>query len=320
MLEGLPEPLPKIMEIIDSHTCGEPTRIVISGWPMPAGNSMPRRREYLRQNHDRLRQAVVCEPRGHNAVVGGLLTPPVCDDSVAGIVFFNDVGYLAMCGHGLIGLVETLKFMGKVSGDDVRIDTPAGTVSAKIEEDGRVTLANVPSYLYKEDIVVNIPQLGEIQGDVAYGGNWFFLVNSSVTQLSLSNLDFLMVTAKSIRRAIADAGITGPEGEVVDHIEFYDKATVAGADSKNFVLCPGNAYDRSPCGTGTSAKMACLHARGKLKAGQKWIQESVTGSIFEGWLEERSDHLIPFIRAGANVISRATLYFDPEDIFCWGIE
>jgi 4-hydroxyproline epimerase len=319
-LEGLPEPLPRTMEIIDSHTCGEPTRIVISGWPLPPGDSMLERREYLRANHDRLRQAVVCEPRGHSAIVGGLLTPPVCDESVAGIIFFNDVGYLGMCGHGLIGLVETLKFMGKVCGDNVRIDTPAGTVSAKIEEDGRVTLANVPAYLYKEDTVINVLQLGEIRGDVAYGGNWFFLVNSSVGELSLSNLDNLLMTAKAIRQAIADAGITGPNGEIIDHIEFYAEPTVPDANSRNFVLCPGNAYDRSPCGTGTSAKMACLYAKGKLKPGQKWVQESITGSVFEGWVEEQGDRLVPFIRADANVVSRATLYFDTKDIFCWGIE
>ena len=319
-LQGLPAPVPRTLDIIDSHTCGEPTRIVISGWPIPVGDSMQQRSEFLRNHHDRLRQAVVCEPRGHNAIVGGLLTPPVNSDSVTGIIFFNDVGYLGMCGHGLIGLVETLKFVGKISGNHVRIDTPVGTVSAKIEDDGRVTLANVPAYLYKEDIVINVPQLGKIQGDVAYGGNWFFLVNSSVGQLSLSNLEFLMMTAKTIRRAIADDGITGSEGQVVDHIEFYAEPTVAGANSKNFVLCPGNAYDRSPCGTGTSAKLACLHAKGSLKHRQKWFQESITGSVFEAWLEEQGNCLIPYIRADAHVVSRATLYFDPKDRFCWGIE
>ena len=316
---GLPDPVPQTLEIIDSHTCGEPTRVVVSGWSQPPGETMLERREYLRQHHDRLRQAVVCEPRGHNAIVGGLLTEPVSKDSLAGIIFFNDVGYLGMCGHGLIGVIETLRFMGKVNEAEVRIDTPVGTVAAKIEDDGRVTLANVPSYLYKKNIVIEVERLGEIHGDVAYGGNWFFLVNQDMGELSLSNLDFLMSSSKAIRSALIDAGVTGANGEIIDHIEYYAAPTVAGAGAKNFVLCPGNAYDRSPCGTGTSAKMACLYAKGKLKPGEKWVQESITGSTFEGWLEKSGDELKPFIRADAHVVSQATLHFDRRDQFCWGI-
>ena len=317
--EGLPEPVPGSMEIIDSHTGGEPTRVVVSGWPQPEGETMMQRREFLRRHHDRLRQAVVCEPRGHHAIVGGLLTPPVSRGSEAGIIFFNDVGYLGMCGHGLIGVVETLKFMGKVVSGSVRIDTPAGTVRAKIEEDGKVTVANVPAYLYRENIVLDVEGLGEIQGDIAYGGNWFFLVNQDMGELSLSNLDFLMSSAKAIRRGLIEAGITGGEGEIIDHIEYYGEPTVEGAKARNFVLCPGNAYDRSPCGTGTSAKMACLWSKGRLKPGERWVQEGISGSVFEGWLEESGDGLIPYLSGRAHVVARATFYFDRRDKFCWGM-
>jgi len=318
-MKGVPDPIPQSIEVIDSHTGGEPTRIVLSGWPQPSGNTMAERRDHMRRHHDRLRSAVVCEPRGHDAIVGGLLTPAVHPDSDAGIVFFNDVGYLGMCGHGLIGLVETLRFLERISGSRVRIDTPVGTVSAEIGEDGKITITNVPSYLYARDVRVDVPGLGTIQGDVAWGGNWFFLVTADMGELRLSNLDDLMARSKAIRRALENAGITGENGAKVDHVEFYGPPDAPRANSRNFVLCPGNAYDRSCCGTGTSAKMAVLHARGKLEPGRVWVQESVTGSIFEGWLEKKGDALVPHIRSGAHVVARARLFFDPRDEFCWGI-
>ncbi len=307
------------MTVIDSHTGGEPTRIVISGWPQPPGKTMAERREYLIRNHDRLRQAVVCEPRGHNAIIGGLVTPPVHAESEAGIIFFNDVGYLDMCGHGLIGLVETFRFLGRIPKKHAAFDTPVGRVSAEIGDDGKITTTNVPAYVYLEGIEVDVPNLGWIQGDVVYGGNWFFLVETPVAELTLANLDYLMTISKAIRQALHEAGITGADQKMVDHIEFYGPPTVPGADSKNFVLCPGNAYDRSCCGTGTSAKMAGLLAKNKLELGRIWTQESITGSIFEGWLEKQGDHIIPHIRSTAFVVSRSTLYFDPKDEFCWGI-
>ena len=318
-MKGVPDPIPKNIEVIDSHTGGEPTRIVLSGWPQPLGDTIEARRDYLLHHHDRLRTAVVCEPRGHDAIVGGLLTPAVHPNSDVGIIFFNDVGYLGMCGHGLIGLAETLRFLDRISGNRVQIDTPVGPVTAVFEQDGKITIANVPSYLYKKDVTVDIPDLGKIKGDIAYGGNWFFLVHRDMGELRLSNLDDLMANSKTIRRALQKAGITGEKGAVVDHIEFYGPPDSPHADSRNFVLCPGNAYDRSCCGTGTSAKMAVLHARGQLEEGQVWTQESVTGSIFEGWLEKRENLIIPHIRSSAHVVARATLFFDSKDEFCWGI-
>jgi 4-hydroxyproline epimerase len=310
---------PARIEVIDSHTSGEPTRVIIDGWPPPEGDTMGQRRESLRSHFDKLRQAVVCEPHGHSAMVGGLLTPPVNEGSLAGVVFFNDVGYLGMCGHGLIGVIETLSFMGKIDTEVVKIDTPAGTVSAKIGPDGKVTIANVASFVYRQDVTLSVPGLGEVAGDIAYGGNWFFMVESYQPEINLENLDTLMAAGKAVRNQLAEEGMTGADGAIIDHIEFFSAPTVVGADSKNFVLCPGNAYDRSPCGTGTSARMACLHARGKLGIRQKWVQESVTGSIFTGWLEREEDKLMPFVQGSAHVMSKATLFFDPNDEFCWGI-
>ena len=318
-MNKLSDPQPTEMQVVDSHTGGEPTRIVISGWPQPPGKTMAERRRYLIQNQDHLRQAVVCEPKGHNAIIGGLVTPPVHAESEAGIIFFNDVGYLDMCGHGLIGLAETFRFLGRITKKHLVFDTPVGRTSAEIGEDGKITITNVPSYVYREGIEVDVPNLGRIRGDIAYGGNWFFLVETPVGELRFTNLDFLMASSKAIRQALHEAGITGADQKMVDHIEFYGPPTVLGADSKNFVLCPGNAYDRSCCGTGTSAKMAGLHAKGKLKLGKLWTQESITGSIFEGWLEKQGGRIIPHIRSSAFVVSQSTLYFDPDDEFCWGI-
>lgn len=310
---------PRQIEVIDSHTAGEPTRVVTRGWPEPVGSTMQERKEYLRQNHDDLRRAVVCEPRGHDAMVGALLTPPVNPGSLSGLIFFNDVGYLGMCGHALIGSVETLRFMGVLKEDRVQLDTPPGTVAAEIEADGAIVCRGVPSYLFRESVTVEVPGLGRVTGDVGYGGNWFFLVESYDGALSMNRIDDLMRDTKAIRRALEGAGIVGPAGERIDHIELYGEPKDGSAHGKNFVLCPGNAYDRSPCGTGTSAKMAVLHAKGQLAVGAKWVQESITGSLFEGHLEKRDDHVIPVIRSKAFVVSRATLSFDPEDPFACGI-
>lgn len=311
--------IPATLEVIDSHTGGEPTRLIASGWPQPPGPDMASRLAYMRKHQDHLRRAAIGEPRGHDAIVGALLTPAVNEGSAAGVIFFNDVGYLGMCGHALIGTVVTLKFLGRIGEGRVRLDTPAGTVTADLDAKGFVTLENVPSYLHREKVSVEVPGLGPVSGDVAYGGNWFFLADSVHLDLRLSNLDRLMSASKAIRRALEEAGVTGPAGEKVDHVEFYGKPVHPSAHSRNFVLCPGNAYDRAPCGTGTSAKMAALHHKGKLLPGQPWIQESITGSIYEGHLLERGGELIPVIRSTAHVTSRATLFFDPADDFRGGI-
>jgi 4-hydroxyproline epimerase len=306
---------PARIEIVDSHTEGEPTRVVIDGWPPPAGTTMAARRDDLLLRHDPLRRAVVCEPRGHDAVVGALLTLPVEPGSATGVVFFNNTGALGMCGHGLIGVVCTLEHLGRLKPGTVRIDTPVGPVGAELHDDGSVTIENVPAVCHARDVEVAVPGLGRVRGDVAWGGNWFFLAELPVPPLELDQLGALTNVATRIRRALRAEGVTGRKGAEIDHVELLGPSRSPDADARNFVLCPGLAWDRSPCGTGTSAKMAVLAARGQLKPGQRWRQESLTGGVFEGWLEERGDVLIPHVRGRAFVTGRATLFFDPRDPF-----
>ncbi|MCM8528670.1 MAG: proline racemase family protein [Lentisphaeraceae bacterium] len=307
------------IEIIDSHTGGEPTRLVLQGWPDVEGNTMADRLQYVQENYDHIRKAVVCEPRGHNAIVGALLTPPVNPGSLTGVIYFNDVGFLGMCGHATIGLVETLRLLGRLNSDEVFIDTPVGTVSAKVGPDNSVSIRNISPRVHIKDLSLNVPGLGKVTGDVAYGGNWFYLVNSLSPEISLNKIDELMATCKSIRNALKENGICGDDGHLIDHVELFSNPTYKEAHSKNFVLCPGNAYDRSPCGTGTSAKMASLYEKGLLGIGEKWVQEGVCGSVFNCSLEMENDSLVPVISSKAYVTSRSTLFLNEEDPFCWGI-
>ena len=309
---------PESMQVVDSHTEGEPTRVVVSGWPQPDGATMVERRDSLRRELDHLRRAVVLEPRGHDAVVGALLTPPVSAGATTGVIFFNDASYLGMCGHGLIGVVRTLEHLGRLRGGAVTVDTPAGTVRAELGADGAVTIENVPAYRHAADVTVDVPDVGAVRGDVAYGGNWFFLTELAAPPVDAAHMDALMRTTTRIRDALRDRGVRGPGGVEIDHIELYGAPTRAEADSKNFVLCPGSAYDRSPCGTGTSAKLAVLHARGDLALGEEWVQESITGSTFTGWLTERDGALVPHIRGRAFITADATLRFDAGDPFRGG--
>jgi 4-hydroxyproline epimerase len=312
------EPLfPASIEVVDSHTEGEPTRVVIDGWPPCRGDSMQARRQFLEAHYDHLRRAVICEPRGHDAVVGALLTPPIEEGSLAGVIFFNNSGYLGMCGHGLIGVIRTLEYLGRLRDDAVWLDTPVGRVSAVLEGEGSVTLQNVPARCHALDVGVDVPGVGRLVGDVAWGGNWFFLTHLEGEPLELENVDHLLAITSRIRRRLDELHLVG-EQEVIDHVELFGPPTRADADSRNFVLCPGGEYDRSPCGTGTSAKLAVLHARGELDVGDRWRQESITGSRFVGWLSEVDGALVPYIQGRAFVTARATLYFDPEDDFRGG--
>ncbi len=302
------------LDVLDTHTEGEPTRVVLAGWPQPPGSTLAEQRSALASNQDALRRAVVCEPRGHAAVVGALLTAPVSTDAVAGVIFFNNVGTLGMCGHGLIGVVRALQFLDRLKPGRVQLDTPVGPVAAQLEADGAVTIENVPAYCHARDVSLDVPGVGPVRGDVAWGGNWFFLTSlPDGPQLALAHVDELTRITAAIRRGLADAGVTGRARAEIDHVELIAPAPHAHADARVFVLCPGLAYDRSPCGTGTSAKMAVLHARGQLRTGQLWRQESITGGLFSGWLEEREGLLIPFVRGRAFVTARARLHFDPAD-------
>jgi proline racemase len=308
---------PTTIHVVDSHTEGEPTRVVIDGWPQPTGASMEERREDVRRRFDHLRRAVVCEPRGHSAIVGALLTPPVNDGSLAGVIFFNNETYLGMCGHGLIGVVRTLAHLGRLSAGVARFDTPVGTVSAELGADGAVTIQNVASRCHALDVAVDVPGLGRVVGDVGYGGNWFFVTHLD-EPLEMSNVVELTRVTQAIQDAIT---ATKPaDGVPIDHIEISGPPSRDDADAKNFVLCSGGEYDRSPCGTGTSAVMALLHARNRLGLNEEWRQESITGSRFVGWLTPgENGELIPHIRGHAFITGEATLHFDGNDPFQLGI-
>jgi len=307
------------VRVIDSHTGGEPTRLVISGGPDLGNGALAGRLERFRRDHDPFRSAVVAEPRGSDVVVGALLCEPVNRNCTAGVIFFNNVGYLGMCGHGTIGLVATLAFMNRLRPGTHKIETPVGEVDAILHDDGDVTVNNVPSYRSAANVSVDVPGYGSVIGDVAWGGNWFFLVHNHSLELSLRNVDELTAFTWAIRQALPKNGITGDNGKEIDHIELYAPSQIPGVNSKNFVLCPGKAYDRSPCGTGTSAKLACLYADRKLQEGQIWKQESIVGSVFEGSVNLRDGKIYPSIKGRAFVNSEAELIFDAQDPFCMGI-
>jgi 4-hydroxyproline epimerase len=307
------------VRVIDSHTGGEPTRLVVSGGPDLGTGPLTDRLERFRSKHDDFRSAVVNEPRGSDVVVGALLCDPLDSASAAGVVFFNNVGYLGMCGHGTIGLVATLAYMNRIAPGEHKIETPVGTVSAILHEGGEVTVNNVASYRSAADVAVEVPGYGKVHGDVAWGGNWFFLVRNHALELTLRNVDALTNFTWAIRQALRDNGIAGADGKEIDHVELYGPSQLPGVDSRNFVLCPGKAYDRSPCGTGTSAKLACLYADGKIREGQTWKQESIVGSVFEGSVKVRDGKVYPSIKGAAFVNAEAELVFDPRDPLCMGI-
>jgi len=307
------------VRVIDSHTGGEPTRVVVSGGPDLGSGSLSQRLECFRSKHDDFRSAIVNEPRGSDVMVGALLCDPTNPECAAGVIFFNNVGYLGMCGHGTIGLVVTLAYIGRIGVGLHQIETPVGTVQAQLHENGEVTVTNVASYRKAANLAVDVPGHGTVRGDVAWGGNWFFLVHEHNQELTLGNVEELTAFAWAIRQALRDNGIAGNDGEEIDHIELFVPSEVPGVHSKNFVLCPGKAYDRSPCGTGTSAKLACLYVEGKLHEGQIWRQESIVGSVFEGSFTVRNGKVYPSIKGAAFLNAEADLVLDPRDPLCMGI-
>ncbi len=352
------------IHVIDSHTGGEPTRVVIDGAPDLGRGSMAERRALLRERHDWLRSAVINEPRGSDVLVGALLCEPVDPSCVAGVIYFNNVGTIGMCGHGTIGVAVTLAHLGRIGAGTHKLETPVGVVSFDYSGGNEVTIKNVPSYRYAANVTVAVEGIGKVTGDVAWGGNWFFLVSQhsslvfcqdridglkkggqgsrraeGVRQephsptgqssldgtltpwgcLELSNVERLTDFTWRIRQSLAQHGITGADGHEIDHVELFGPPQNSTAHSRNFVLCPGKAYDRSPCGTGTSAKIACLIADGKLQPGEVWRQESIVGSVFEGWATIEGDKVIPHIKGSAYITAEATLILNPADPFCYGI-
>ena len=303
--------------IVDSHTGGEPTRVVIGGGPDLGDGSLAMRRERFAREFDRYRSAVVNEPRGSDVIVGALLVEPEDTTCAAGVIYFNNVGCIGMCGHGTIGLVTTLAHLGRIAPGTHRIETPVGTVTTHLAPDGEVSVENVPSYRSHKDVKVDVPGVGPVVGDVAWGGNWFYLVERHGQALTLANLDALTAFAWQVRQALNAQGHRD-----VDHVELFGPASVDGASARSFVLCPGKAYDRSPCGTGTSAKLACLAADGKLAEGERWVQESIIGSTFGAryrWLDRERGHIAPTITGRAYINAEATLHLDDDDPYCWGI-
>jgi 4-hydroxyproline epimerase len=307
------------VRVIDSHTGGEPTRLVVSGGPNLGAGPLSERLARFRAEYDDFRSAVVNEPRGSDVMVGGLLCEPVDGACAAGVIFFNNVGYLGMCGHGTIGVVATLAHMGQLGTGEHRIETPVGTVGAILHENGEVTVNNVVSYRSAAKVPVDVPGFCKVHGDIAWGGNWFFLIDGHDIELTLANVEYLTDFTWAVRQALVAAGITGTDGHEIDHVEMFGPSKIPGVGSKNFVLCPGKAYDRSPCGTGTSAKLACLYADGELREGQVWKQESIVGTVFEGSVAVRDGKIYPSIKGSAFVNSEADLILDQHDPFCMGI-
>jgi proline racemase len=306
------------IRVIDSHTAGEPTRVVIEGGPELASADAKTQREILRTNHDEVRSALCNEPRGFDAVVGAFLLPPHEEGSLAQVIFFNNVGYLGMCVHGTIGVAETLRHLGRATTGRHQLETPVGPVTIEYRDDGSIAVENVESYRHLARVPIQLD--GEtIHGDVAWGGNWFLLVSDHGQELATTRIPELLQYTSRVRRAMIAQGVTGANGAEIDHIELFGPAIDPKAQSRNFVLCPGLEYDRSPCGTGTSAKLACLAADEVLTESETWCQESILGTHFHGTIRKTARGVIPTLRGRAWVTGDNRLLFDPTDPFRNGI-
>jgi 4-hydroxyproline epimerase len=312
-------PSSSAVQVIDSHTAGEPTRVVVNGGPDLGRGSLTERLACFRERFDHFRSGVVNEPRGSDVVVGAILLEPFDPTCEAAVIYFNNVGYLGMCGHGTIGLVKTLEYIGRFGPGEHRIETPSGVVTTTLHASGKVTVENVPAYRLRHGVSVDVPGYGAVTGDVAWGGNWFFLANVPDLSLALTNVTELTKCAQMIKATLASSGITGANESEIDHIELFGSPEASEANSRNFVLCPGNAYDRSPCGTGTSAKMACLYADGRLSPGTVWRQEGILGTYFDGSISVNDGQVVPSITGEAYITAEARLLFAEKDPFRWGI-
>jgi 4-hydroxyproline epimerase len=332
------------IQVVDSHTGGEPTRVVVSGGPDLGDGDMAARRKVLAERHDWFRSAVVNEPRGSDVLVGAVLctlpTPSGTSGQVGvakssepllphgvrepqgelhGVIFFNNVYCLNMCGHGTIGVAVTLGHLGRIGAGTHAIDTPVGRVAFEYDGANTATIENVPSYRHAAGVSVEVPGHGRVIGDIAWGGNWFYLVSDHGQSLRLDRVAELTDFTWRIRQALTGQGITGANDAEIDHIELFGPPRDAANHSRNFVLCPGKAYDRSPCGTGTSAKLACLAADGKLRPGEIWRQEGILGSVFEGSYRMQGSWVIPRIKGTAYITAEATLLLDDRDPLRTGI-
>jgi len=305
--------------VIDSHTAGEPTRVVLSGLPELGSGPLAERSQTFAEQHDHWRRALMCEPRSAEIVVGALVQAPLNPDCCAGVIFFNNVGYLGMCGHGMIGVVRTLAYLGQIAPGKHAVETPVGVVGVELHQDGKVSVDNVESWRARAGVTVEVPGYGQVIGDIAWGGNWFFITAQTPVSLKLANADKLTAYANAIRKALDAAGIGGENGGIIDHIEISATAPDDSGQARNFVLCPGGAYDRSPCGTGTSAKLACLAADGVLAPGELWVQQGILGRHFEASYQPGTRGILPRITGQAWLTGKAELLLEADDPFAWGI-
>jgi 4-hydroxyproline epimerase len=306
------------VQVIDSHTGGEPTRVIVVGGPDLGGGSVAEQRERFREHHDAFRRAVICEPRGSDVMVGAVLCPPFDPTCATGVIYFNNVGYLGMCGHGTIGVAVTLGHLGRIRAGHYDFETPVGRIPIDYDGSNTVALENVPSYRLAKNVSVEVQGFGKVTGDVAWGGNWFFLVRDHIEPLELASVERLTDVTLRIRAALRENKITGADGAEIDHVELFGPPVDKQNHGRNFVLCPGGAYDRSPCGTGTSAKIACLAADGLLQPGESWRQESILGSVFTASYRAEGGRIMPKISGQAFVTAESTLLIDDADPFAWG--
>ncbi len=308
------------IEVVDSHTGGEPTRIVVGGGPDLGQGTLAERRDVFRRDFDRFRSRVVNEPRGSEVLVGGLVCQPTDTAAAAGVIYFNNVGMIGMCGHGTIGLLVTLYYLERISIGQHRIETPVGLITATLHDAHRVTVENVASFRTKKDVSVTVPDFGDFVGDIAYGGNWFFLIKQHQEQIEIRTVRRLERLTIAIMDALDRQGITGNGGEKIDHIELFANEDPRLADSRNFVMCPGGAYDRSPCGTGTCAKIACMAADGGLGPGEVWRQAGICGSVFEAsYRIDENGRVRPSITGSAYICGQGKLMVQDGDPLADGI-
>lgn len=309
------------IRIIDSHTAGEPTRVIIGGGPSLGGGSMRERLIRFQETADHYRRLAINEPRGSAALVGAVLCQPEDPSCAAGVIFFNNTGYLGMCGHGAIGVAVTLAYMGRIGIGVYSLETPVGRVEVDVLNQNTVAIENVTSYRFRPRVSLNVESMGTVTGDIAWGGNWFFLIEHSPIPVIPENIRKLSDVAERVRAELKRSRITGANGEEIDHVEFFGPALSAGADSRNFVYCPGGEYDRSPCGTGTSAKLACLAEDEKLLPGDLWVQESIIGSRFTAsYRRGPSGQILPRVKGEAYICAETSLILEPDDPFPYGIQ
>jgi proline racemase len=330
----------QMLTAVDSHTAGEPTRIVTGGLPPIPGSTMAEKRAHLAAAHDHLRRALVLEPRGHDAIVLAYLVPPCAPEAQLGVVFANDAGHLGMCGHGAIGVATVAVAMGMVPAAEpvtsVALDTPVGVVTCRVAvHAGRprsVSITNVPSFLFRQRVVVPVHGFGKVAADIAYGGNWFAFVEADQLGLTVgrANLPVLLQAATAVREALVREGVRGvhPERgaeEIVDHVKLFEAIEGEQPGARAMTLCPGSAYDRSPCGTGTSAKLAVLHSKGELAIGEWFVSESVLGTRFRARIVRAATvgnlpAIVPEVEGSAFVTGLSTFVIDPDDPCRFGIE